>query len=102
MGHQATPVSGCPDVPASYRAGSSPPLCDRSLQQWFSDSWLLSDPKLTAVRGHYGEEVAFIFAYYDLKNRALLPVAVVGVVVYALRFVPGMAGLNVLDVLQCH
>ena len=31
-----------------------------------------------STRSHYGEEIAFYFAFMDLSNRALLPIALLG------------------------
>ena len=123
--------------PPSWRVGGVElieacyPLHDRDfnqkLHESFKKSWFLSEAQLTAVRGHYGEEIGFIFAYYDMKNRApqagvnpdrtlstasfsilrshhavgmCVPVAAIGVVVSVLKYVPGVAGSKSLVVLQ--
>jgi hypothetical protein len=59
-----------------------------NLEALFNQSWLLTHDIITAVRCHYGEEIALIFGFYDLANRALIPPALCGVLVYSLRFLP--------------
>ena len=52
----------------------------RWLRSW-AGSWALTDKDLTAVRDHYGEEVAFYFAFVNFYIAWLVPPAAVGLIV---------------------
>jgi len=56
------------------------------------DNLWLSDAQLASLRSHYGEEIAFYFAFMDLSNRALLPIALLGPLVFAVRFLARQYG----------
>lgn len=64
------------------------------------DHLFLSDAQLTQIRNHHGEEVAFYFAFCDLSNRALLPVALLGPIVLAVRYIARGSGSRVYAVLE--
>jgi hypothetical protein len=66
----------------------------------FWDHFFLSEAQLARLRSQHGEEVAFYFAFCDLSNRALLPVAMVGPVVLAVRNIARQSGSRVYAVLE--
>lgn len=50
---------------------------------------ILSARFVTKMRAHFGEKVAYYFAFMDCYNKALLPIAVLGVVLTCFRGVMG-------------
>ena len=48
------------------------------------EGWCYARP-LTRRPAHAASQVAFYFAFIDLSNRALLPVALLGPIVYSVR-----------------
>lgn len=63
-------------------------LTDKLISKWIA-SWrvvALVDKKiLKQLRSNFGEKVAYYFAFFDYYNRALLPIAVLGVVLEILH-----------------
>jgi len=53
----------------------------RWLRRWAS-KWRLTDADLTTVRDHYGEEIAFYFAFLNYYIAWLVPATAVGLAVY--------------------
>jgi len=53
----------------------------RWLRKWAS-KWRLTDADLTTVRDHYGEEIAFYFAFLNSYIAWLVPATAVGLAVY--------------------